>query len=296
MKPTQHLTPPRGIDHLVIAGHDLAKLADFYTRLGFQVGARNSHPWGTENHIVQFPGAFLELIGIGDAAKIPPMAPRFYSFGAFLRDYLAGGEGLAMLVLESRNAVAEAEAFRRARIGDFEPFTFERTGIGPDGKPVPLGFTLAFAQMPEAPRAGFFVCQQLKPQNFWNSARQHHDNRVTGIASVTLVAEDPADHHEFLGTFIGQREMRSVSGELELETGRGRLSVLTPAAFAYRFGCAPPAAVGPGPWFGAITFRSADLSATRGVIKAGAIDYLNHHGASVVSADAALGVVLAFSE
>ena len=33
--------------------------------------APNRHPWGTENHIVQFDGAFLELIGLGDAFAAP---------------------------------------------------------------------------------------------------------------------------------------------------------------------------------------------------------------------------------
>ena len=62
---------PRAIDHLVIAAHDLPEQAALYRRLGFQVGARNRHPWGTENHIVQFDGAFLELIGLGDAFAAP---------------------------------------------------------------------------------------------------------------------------------------------------------------------------------------------------------------------------------
>ena len=44
----------RRIDHLVVAVRDLDGAAAFYERLGFQVGARNRHPWGTENRIVQF--------------------------------------------------------------------------------------------------------------------------------------------------------------------------------------------------------------------------------------------------
>ena len=74
--------------------------------LGFTVGARNRHPpaWGTQNHIVQFPGVFIELLAIGDTTRIAPHAPRHFSFGAFNRDFLARGEGLSMLVLEGRGA------------------------------------------------------------------------------------------------------------------------------------------------------------------------------------------------
>ena len=60
---------PRRIDHLVIAVHDLDGAAAFYQRLGFQVGARNRHPWGTENRIVQFSASFLELITLGENAR-----------------------------------------------------------------------------------------------------------------------------------------------------------------------------------------------------------------------------------
>ncbi|RYE71196.1 MAG: VOC family protein, partial [Hyphomicrobiales bacterium] len=55
-------THARGLDHLVIGVADLDAAGAFYDDLGFRVGARNRHPWGTENRIVQFPGAFLELI------------------------------------------------------------------------------------------------------------------------------------------------------------------------------------------------------------------------------------------
>ncbi|MGB8511504.1 MAG: VOC family protein, partial [Pseudolabrys sp.] len=52
----------RGLDHIVHAVRDLDAAADLYRRLGFTVGARNKHPWGTYNHIVQLPGFFIELL------------------------------------------------------------------------------------------------------------------------------------------------------------------------------------------------------------------------------------------
>jgi Glyoxalase-like domain len=55
----------RAIDHLVVASREPDAQAALYRRLGFQVGARNRHPWGTENHIVQFENSFLELISLG---------------------------------------------------------------------------------------------------------------------------------------------------------------------------------------------------------------------------------------
>src|SRR5436853_378394 len=107
------------------------------------------------------------------------MAERERLFGAFMTDpeWLAKrGEGLAMLVLEGKNAEADVDAFRRAGIGDFAPFRFEREGRTPDGRAVKLGFSLAFARDPLAPDTCFFTCQQHYPENFWNPAFQAHAN------------------------------------------------------------------------------------------------------------------------
>ncbi|MDJ1156851.1 VOC family protein [Chelatococcus sp. SYSU_G07232] len=233
---------PRGIDHLVFAVRDLDAAGAFHERLGFTVGARNRHPWGTENRIVQFPGVFLELITVGEGAEIAPHGPRSFSFGAFVRDYLARREGLAMLVLESKDAAADAAAFRAAGVGDFDTFFFERRARRPDGSETQVAFTLAFAEDLRAPQAGFFVCQQHFPENFWNPAFQRHPNGATGITAAVMVAENPSDHHAFLSAFTGERDMRATSLGVTIGLPRGRIEVLTPAAAAEIYGFAETSA------------------------------------------------------
>ncbi len=192
----------RRIDHLVVGVHDLDAAGAFYETLGFLVGTRNRHPWGTENRIVQFGASFLELITVGDdAAAIPPHRPRHFSFGAFVRDALAVREGISMLVLDSADAKADAEGFRTAGIGDFEPFFFERRGRRPDGSEVEVAFTLAFARDDAAPQIGFFTCRQHHPENFWNPDVQRHPNGAGDIRSVTLDAPRPQAHRAFLAAF-----------------------------------------------------------------------------------------------
>src|SRR3954465_12867813 len=95
------LPSPRGLDHIVHAVRDLDAAGETYGRLGFMVGARNSHPWGTDNRIVQFADCFMELLTVAQPDKITPFASRKYSFGAFNREFLKSREGLSMLVLES---------------------------------------------------------------------------------------------------------------------------------------------------------------------------------------------------
>jgi catechol 2,3-dioxygenase-like lactoylglutathione lyase family enzyme len=232
---------PKGLDHIVHAVHDLEAAREFYLRLGFTVGARNRHPaeWGTENHIVQLPGFFIELLSVADAANIVPHRPRSFSFGAFNRDFLARGEGLSMLALESKDARADAEAFRVAGIGDFDVVDFERDARRPDGAVVKVAFSLAFAG-DEQVDAAFFTCQQRYPENFWNPAFQVHANTSDSVVAVVLVAERPEDHRVFLSSFVGERSVSATSGGLSIATTRGAIRVMDRLAFVSHFGVEAP--------------------------------------------------------
>lgn len=218
----------RRIDHLVLAVRDLDAAAAFYDRLGFQVGARNHHPWGTDNHVIQFGSSFLELITVADAGRIPPHAPRSFSFGAFVRDYLAHREGLAMFVLDSDDAQADAAAFARQGIGDYAPFTFERSGRAADGTETHVGFSLAFATDDRLPDTSFFVCQQHHPEAFWSTPLQRHDNGATNVVTVTLGVARPQDHTDVLSAFTGVQP--SVGGSRYDLNEHGRLQVVPDAA------------------------------------------------------------------
>ena len=166
---------PRGLDHIVHAVRDLDAAADFYRRLGFTVGARNRHPWGTHNHIVQFPGFFIEILTVAEPAKLGDDG---FSkmFGDFNRRFLESHEGFSLLILESNDAAADERAFAVSKISASPVMRFERDGRQPDGSPVTLAFSLAFARDPLAPGIGFAVCEQHYPENFWNPAFQEHVN------------------------------------------------------------------------------------------------------------------------
>ena len=229
---------PRAIDHVVHASRDLAAQAEFYKRLGFTVGARNHHPWGTENHIVQFPDHFLELIGRGPGFRAPvDLDPHVFSFAGFVTQELERGEGISMLALQSKDAAATRAEFKAAGVGDFEPFHFERKGRKADGSESHVAFTLAFAHSKLMPHCGLFACQHHHPEDFFAPEWQIHANGAVGVAGVVMVAENPAAHAEFLSAVTGQREMLATSMGIDLEVADERsIEVLTQAAFVHRFG------------------------------------------------------------
>jgi hypothetical protein len=284
----------RGLDHIVHAVRDLAAATELYRRLGFTVGSRNRHPpeWGTENHIIQLPGVYLELLGLGDTTRTVPHGPRHFSFGAFNRDFLARGEGLSMLALEGQGA-PDADAFRAAGIGDFEPFEMAREARGPNGTTVRLAFTLTFASDPKAPDLGAFAIRHHFPEHFWNPAVQGHANTATAVAGVVLVADNPGDHHIFLAAFTGEREWLATSAGIAIKTPRGEIQVFTPAAFHDHFGTAPPDTT-KGARLAALRLAVRDRDALKALLDAGNVKSSQSMGRIVVGPELALGATLAF--
>ena len=216
----------RRIDHLVIAVRNLDQAADVYRKLGFQVGTRNRHPWETENRLIQFESSFIELITVGAGAQVMPHQPRQFSFGAFIQNFLEKREGIAMMVLSSEDARADAALFREQGIGDFEPFWFSRKGVRPDGSEVQVAFTLAFAHAPLAPDLSFFVCQQHYPENFWNRQFQRHSNTATNIVEVTLAGDDPKRHQHFLTAFSGAVPHHRPDGGMAFRLDDGHIQIV----------------------------------------------------------------------
>lgn len=282
---------PRALDHLVLASRDLEAAAQFWRRIGFTVGGRNQHPWGTENHIIQLQGAFLELIGLG-AGFVPPAASDPAGpFAGFLAGFLAKGEGPAMLALRAADARADHAAFAHSGIGTGEVFDLARIGNRGDGRDVQVAFSLAFAHSRLIGDAGFFTCQQHNPENFWNTAAQIHSNTASRLNSVVMVAENPSAHAEFLSHFCGEREMLATSMGIELHTGDGRIEVLTPLAFQFRFGVT---VVHPTPHLAGLRIGVRDMQTARACLAANAVPQHQHAGLLVVAPLAAPGAVIAF--
>jgi catechol 2,3-dioxygenase-like lactoylglutathione lyase family enzyme len=286
---------PRGLDHIVHAVRDLDAAAEFYRRAGFTVGARNRHEWGTHNYIVQFPGVFVELIAVGEPELIRVGAPGTFSFGAFMRDFLAREQGLAMLVLEGKGAADDAAAFRSAGIGDFKVFNFERAAKRPDGSPVKVAFSLAFAADPKAQDIGYFTCQQHHPENFWNPAFQKHPNGAAGISGIVMVSENPESHRHFLSAFSGVGDVRSGANGIAVATPRGEIQMLNPDAYRMHVGTQPPD-LSRGARLAAIRFAIADKARLKDMLGGSGVAFSEHRGNIVLAADVATGATLIFTD
>jgi catechol 2,3-dioxygenase-like lactoylglutathione lyase family enzyme len=282
---------PRGLDHIVHAVRDLDAAADLYRRLGFTVGARNRHPWGTHNHIVQFPGFFIELLTLAEPDKLG--SDGFSTlFGAYNRDFILSGEGLSVLILESKDAHADESDFRAAGILTAPTMRFEREGKRPDGAPVKVAFSLTFTNDKGSPDIRFVTCQHHYPENFWNPGFQRHANGTVGIVGIVAVAQRPADHAHFFETFAGGPSTASDDG-FAIATPRGRIDMLTPAAFTRRFGVKAPD-VSASPRLAALRFSVADMSVLEAIPEQAGIAGVSAGNPTVVGSGDAMGAVLIF--
>jgi hypothetical protein len=279
---------PRAVDHLVVAAHDLEAQAALYRRLGFQVGARNRHSWGTENHVVQFDGAFLELIGLGDEFAAPHPSEAVYPFAGFLAGYLGRREGLAMMVMRSADAEADRRGFEAAGIGGFARFDFARKGRRPDGREVEVAFSLAFAASPALPETGFFVCQQHFPENFWSRAAQVHPNGALGVAGLTLVCDEPDLARRFLAVFLAA-PAQTIPGGVAFVADGTRVECVTPETYAALYG-APAAGSG----LAALRIAVADLDTTAKRFDEAGVAFARRRRELVVSPGTAMGAAIVF--
>lgn len=196
-----------------------------------------------------------------------------------------------MLALEGHGA-RDADEFSAQGLGDFALYEFEREAKRPDGTPLKVGFTLAFAADRHAPDIGFFTCQQYYPENFWNPEFQKHANGCTRVAGIVPVAEAPARHLKFMEGFVGAAAERSGAG-FTIATPRGTIEVVTPAAFLHRFGVRAPE-VARGARLAALRLETADASLLQNVPELAKMAGLFAGNAAVVGPEDALGAVLIF--
>lgn len=166
----------RTLDHVVLCVSDLEHAAATYRSLGFTLTPPSTHPFGTRNALVQFRGRnFLELLAIGNPrAVVPHDLPERFSFSAHNQRFLQlRGEGMSMLVLTGHDAWGDVDAFWKAGLDTYEPFTFARQAVLPDRTVAQVAFSLAFVTHPRMPDLGFFTCHQRHaPAVFWKPQYQ----------------------------------------------------------------------------------------------------------------------------
>ncbi len=282
---------PRSIDHLVLAVPDLTDAVALYRALGFTVGARNRHPWGTENALVQLAGAYLELIGLTEHFRSPNHDDAAAPFADPVAAAVARGGGLAMVALRSTDADSDAARFAAAGIGQGRRLDFSRSAEAPDGTRRELSFSLAFAGDPSLPEAGLFTCRHHAPENSWTLTSPRHDNGASRLDDIVLAVDDPQVHLPFLATICDAAPTGTVA-RASFETGTGRIDLMTAEDVRSRYGDTVAAFSGRFAGFGVAV---ESLDAVRACCDRAGIPHAEIADGIVVSPQCAFGAALAFA-
>ena len=285
----------RGIDHLVLCVADLDRAIALYRDLGFTTTPRAEHPWGTDNSLVQLQGCFLELLTVARPELIEPASERFFSFGAFSRNFLERREGMSMLVFESSDARADREEFAVRGLHPWDLFDFERQAKLPDGSSVRVAFSLAFATDPRIPEVAFFCCQQHAPQYFWKPEYQSHANGAETIEKVVMVAAEPVTLAEFFSRIQEPESVAIGSDGLTVATPRGRLLVLTPAAAHRCLDRTEQSFSADSPSFVGFSVRVPALERVAEILDSNGVPFTFTEGAIRIRPEEAFGIAIEFT-
>src|SRR5215467_6004304 len=277
----------KGINHLVLASHDLEALRSAYQALGFAVKQRGGLPFGISNSIVQLQGSYLELLSV--TGDVPEHSPGHFSFGAFNRDYLARHEGFSMLVLDTLDARADIASWREAGLQVYEPLDVSRMATMPDGENVKLGWSLAFVTHPGAPWFRVFACQFHRPQFYTQPQYQNHTNTAATVQDVWITGEAAPDLAEFMSKVTGASSVTKSADVASLQTRTGTVILARPRAFEAAFGVPAPHPED-GPHLAGFTIGCRGLAhlAFLGLAKAG--------GRYVVPPSKGFGTAIGFAE
>lgn len=278
-----HIT---GIDHALIAVGDLDSAAATWRRLGFIPTPRGRHAeWGTANHCLMFARDYLELIspvGAGERADR-------------LRRRLADkGEGLSAIALGTDDAAAAGKALRAAGVAAGDPAQLTRPlGEGRDAEV--LRFAIVILPDGTAPGAPAFLCQHFTPTLLRKDEWLHHPNGARGIASLTLVVEDPVTAAPAYEILFGAGSAVPTDNTVAVHTGNGLLLLARPEDLSQLH---PEAGLDPPPQAPAIvaaTLAVADTDATARYLDDQGVSFSrDNEGTIRVSPADANGVFLEF--
>lgn len=228
-----------GLDHPLIAVHDINALRDRLIDIGFNMTPVGKHPWGTSTSLAMFQGCLLEIMGLYDDTLIDQVPAGNFRFGRHVHDHLQRREGVALTALHSTDAVADAALAEQAGFHVSGHLEFGRDVTLPDGTTGRTKTTLALLPDQARSRLSFFLCQQHRPDLIYVPSWLKHPNSVCGYAGASVLV-DAADLDALVPKFTGlYGAPRAGEGGVVFDTANGELRLLTRAVIEARNGPLP---------------------------------------------------------
>lgn len=271
-----------GIDHVIVGVRDLEPARASYERLGFRPTPRGRHVgWGTANYCLMFPNDYVELLGIVDPSKFTHDLDRF----------LEDREGLMALALRSSDAEGTHAGWRA---GGLEPAPVADLSrlLEPD---VELRFKNVMLSREASGGVPLFACAHLTPEPMRRPEWLEHPNGAIGIASLTVMVEEPGALFAAMGSVFGNDSLTETDDTLAVHTGHGMLLLATPDDLDMLHPELEPLATDRLPALAALTLAVQDIGRTADYLDRQDVAYRRSSaGALGMPAADAHGVMLEF--
>ncbi len=168
------------LDHLVLNTHyDIDAAAALLQALGFTLTPRGHHTLGSVNHLVVFPGGYLELIG----------QPRHSD--KVRQEILDSPLGLDGLVYAVDDVPACHDAWQALGL-QVQPVQHFSRPVELDGASIDARFSTVRLVPGQFAAGRVYACRHFTPELVWRDAWMTHPNGVQGIASLLVSDADPA--------------------------------------------------------------------------------------------------------
>lgn len=269
-----------GIDHPLLATHDIDALRTRLISLGFNMTAIGKHPWGTSTSLAMFDGCLLEIMGIYDDTLVDEMPAGDFRFGRHVFEHLQIREGIALSALHSTNSVEDAKHAEEAGFTVAGQLEFGRDVTLPGGTQGRTKTTLALLPDAQFPRLSFFLCQQHRPDLIYVPQWLEHPNTVSGICGVNIVADN--EHHLELKKRLGGLYdcLETLDGGFQYQTANGALRVMNADAFEREIGpLTEDIRLENKPSIAGMDFITGDLNALKTIIDGSETEYRHNRGA-----------------
>lgn len=223
--------PATTLDHVGIAGPDLAALAAAYESLGFTLSPFAQHhapaadgtvrPIGTGNRCAMLRQGYLELIAVVDPALPQNAVDRF----------LARYAGLHILAFGIDDAEAELARLQAEGMAIPAIAWLERPVDTPEGV---RAARFARLPVPDAPEGRVQLIRHLTPELLWQEGLLDHRNHAVSLDEAILAVADPADTGARFARLTGGTT-GTAEGGMVVALPQGRLRIVTADAAASAF-------------------------------------------------------------
>lgn len=236
------------LDHLVInTRFETDTAAQVFAALGFTLTPRGYHSLGSLNHLMMFPGGYLELIGL-------PLGTR-----KLRQEVLDSPLGIDGLVLGTKTAHVTHSELVKAGFS-VQPVQRFTRAVEHQGRELTARFTTVRLQANEFAAGRVYYCHHETPELVWQPQWLKHANEVSAITGLTVLSAEPeaaASRYAALG-----------------QMGEGfALEIIDQATLDQRFGTSASHLSQRGERFAAITLRCAEPTRLARLAEAAGLNY-----------------------